>query len=208
MGSIATVSMTELDRFTFESTQTLTQREFAVWARKKTRHDDHRYELLNGRVVMEPPAGWPHGEAETLVAVALAEFVRARDLGKVLGSSQGFELPSEDTVAPDVAFVSWERWRVGPAPRPGRFLQVVPDLVVEVLSPGTGMRDRGEKKAIYERNGVREYWLLDPRARLVRRFVAHEGRFDGGTDFGPEEVLVSVVLEGFAVAVASLAPSL
>jgi hypothetical protein len=83
---------------TFESSQTVTQREFAAWARVLETRDRNRYELLNGRVVLEPPAGWPHGEAEVDVAVALATFVKARRLGKVFGSSQGFELPSGDTV--------------------------------------------------------------------------------------------------------------
>jgi Uma2 family endonuclease len=44
-------------------------------------------------------------------------------------------------------------------------LRIVPDLVVEVLSRKTASQDPGEKKAIYERNGVREYWLVDPRTR-------------------------------------------
>jgi Uma2 family endonuclease len=94
--------------------------------------------------------------------------VKQRRNGKVLDSSQGFELPSGDTVEPDHSFVSNERWDAAPAPKLGEFLKVVPDLVVEVLSQKTASQDRGEKKAIYERNGVREYWLVDPRARAHR----------------------------------------
>jgi len=42
-----------------------------------------------------------------------------------------------------------------------------PDLVVEVLSPGTRRRDKGRKRAVYDREGVREYWMMDPEARSV-----------------------------------------
>ena len=51
------------------------------------------------------------------------------------------------------------------------------DLVVEVLSNSNASRDRGEKKAIYERNGVREYWLVDPLARTLTAFILMEGRY-------------------------------
>lgn len=189
---------------TFESCETFTQAEFAEWIAARGGDDNH-YELLNGRIVMNPPAGWPHGEGEADVLGPIQQFVRGRDLGRVFGPSQGFELPSGDTVAPDVAFVSTERWRAT-VPEVGKFLRVVPDLVVEVLSPGTASRDRGEKKAIYERNGVREYWLVDVRARQIARFNLHGGRYDQGVVFDVDATLTSEVLAELRVPVADLLP--
>ena len=52
-----------------------------------------------------------------------------------------------------------------------------PDLVVEVLSPSTGRYDRGRKMRMYEKNGVREYWLVSPEARTVEQYVLEDGRF-------------------------------
>jgi Uma2 family endonuclease len=192
--------LTSMRTLTFESCETLTQAEFAQWVTTAAR-DDHRYELLNARVVREPPAGWPHGRIEARLLERLVRFVRAHDPGEVFGSSQGFELPSGDTVAPDAAFVSHDRWRGMPSPEEGRFLRVVPDLVVEILSTATGWRDRGEKKAIYERNGVREYWLVDARAQRVTRMCLREGRFDGGVAFGRDDVLTSEALAGLEIVV-------
>jgi Uma2 family endonuclease len=186
---------------TFESCETLTQEEFASWT--ATVKDDRRYELLSGRVVMEPPASWPHGRIETALVTALHRFVCDRALGSVLGSSQGFELPSGDTVQPDATFVSNESWEGAP-PQHDEFLQVVPDLVVEILSPGNASRDRGEKKQIYERNGVREYWLVDPRTRQVTRFVRRGERFDRGIVFGTEDDVISEVLPGLRIPVEDL----
>lgn len=192
----------------FESTRTVTPEEFAALiAAREAAGDRGHYELLNGRVVMNPPAGYPHGEVGSKVQRLLGSVVWARDLGKLFDSSQGFELPSGDTVEPDHAFVSNERWAAAPAPEPGRFLRVVPDLIVEVLSPRTASQDRGEKKAIYERNGVREYWLVDAQAREVTAFHLAAGRFDAGEAHGSTDSFASQVIEGLTVAVRELMAS-
>jgi Uma2 family endonuclease len=184
---------------TFESIETFSQADFAEWVTARPRGDLARYELLNGRIVMNPPAGWPHGKSESRIVTLLCVHVLEGKRGEVFGSSQGFELPSGDTIAADATFVSNERWRAGPAPEVGKFLRIVPDLVVEVLSPSTATRDRGEKKAIYERSGVREYWLVDTRARQVTRFVNEGGRFDAGTVTDEGGTLRSTVLPDLSI---------
>lgn len=191
---------------TFESMTTLSQAEFADWLERRPRGDLHHYELLNGRVVTNPPAGYPHGEVEAAVVSLLRGFAVAGGLGKVLGSSQGYELPSGDTVEPDASFISNQRWCAAPAPAVDAFLKVAPDLVVEILSASTATRDRGEKKAIYERNQVREYWLLDPRSRELTLYRLQGDRFDAGTPRAEGERAQSVVLPGLDFLVRELFP--
>jgi len=183
----------------FESSETFSQSEFAEWLAGRDPSDSSRCELLNGRIVLTPPAGWPHGAVGVRLSTPIATWVEEQDLGIVFDASQGFELPSGDTVGPDVAFVSTARWEAAPEPEDDKMLPVVPDLVVEVLSRSTASRDRGEKKGIYERNAVREYWLVDPRARQVTRFVLRDGRFDGGTVFLEDADVVSEVLPGLRI---------
>ena len=191
----------------FESTRTVTPEEFAKFvAIREAAGDTGHYELLNGRVVVNPPAGYPHGEIGSNVQRLLATFVWDRKLGRVFDSSQGFELPSGDTVEPDHAFVSRERWAAAPTPEPGRFLRVVPDLIVEVLFGRTASQDRGEKKAIYERNGVLEYWLVDPRSEEVTVFHAVAGRFDGGSVYTCTDRVSSQALQGLTIDVRDLMP--
>ena len=191
---------------TFESTRTLSQAAFRSFVEGRARKDDYHYELLNGRIVMNPPAGYPHGRIEHRVQLVLGRLATQRGLGEVFGSSQGYELPSGDTVEPDGSFVSAERWSRMPPPEEGEFLRVVPDLVVEILSLSTGSHDRGEKKAIYERNGVREYWLLDWRARELIVFHLSGDRYDPGTVFGEKERARSAVLPGLDFPVGELLP--
>jgi Uma2 family endonuclease len=189
----------------FESTRTVTPDEFAEFVEERERQGDRsHYELLNGRVVMNPPAGYPHGEIGSNLQRLLGNFVCERRLGKVFDSSQGFELPSGDTVEPDHSFVSNERWAAGPPPVEGKFLRVVPDLIVEVLSPKTASQDRGEKKAIYAQNGVREYWLVDHRAREVTIFRLEGSRYGGGTVYPDGEACASHVLPGLSVRMGDL----
>ncbi len=188
----------------FESTESLSQEEFASFvAGRETAGDSNHYELLNGRVVMNPPAGYPHGKVGNRVQVLLGTFASQRGAGEVFDSSQGFELPSGDTVEPDHSFVSKERW-TATTPVVGQFLRVVPDLIVEVLSTRTASQDRGEKKAIYERNGVREYWLVDPRARTMLVFLRDGERFDRGRTLCEEDRFESTVLQGLAFTVGEL----
>lgn len=188
----------------FESTTGMTQDQFAEWARAREGWDPNGYELLNGRVVMNSPAGFPHGEVGSNIQLLLAGFVKPRGLGRVFDSSQGFELPSGDTVEPEHSYVSNERWSAAPPPEPGKFLRVVPDLIVEVLSASTATRDRGEKRGIYERNGVREYILVDWRARTLSAHVSESGRFvERGAGVDTWE---SVVLPGLTFRASELIP--
>ena len=189
----------------FESVETTTQAEFARFIEGRERIGDvYHYELLNGRIVMTPPAGYPHSSIAKRLLRRIDDHVTHNRLGEVFESSQGYDLPSGDTVEPDVSYVSNERLRAGPAPVEGAFLRIVPDLVVEVRSTRTASHDRGEKKAIYERNGVREYWIADGRGRTTTRFVLRDVRFDGGTMYGDGESVASEGLPGLSIAVAEV----
>lgn len=183
----------------FESITSMDQQSFADWIDLRPRHDDNHYELLNGRVVMTPPAAWPHGSIGSRLVTRMTLASDAGSHGLVFDASQGFELPTGDTVEPDASFVTMSRWRAGPPAVAGRFLCVVPDLVFETLSKATASRDRGEKKAIYAAAGVREYVLLDPRARTLTAFTLVETRFGAGTIFGEDDPWNSATLPGLVL---------
>lgn len=189
---------------TFVSTDTFTQETFKRWVERRPMTDLNRYELVGGKIVMMPPAGWGHGETENKVARVLGDFVEKHDLGKVFGSSTGYNMPSGDTLEPDASFIAHERWAAGPHVRRGQFLRIAPTLVVEILSPATARRDRTEKKRLYEINGVDEYWLLDPDAHEVMVFHLSAGRYDNGTRFSVRQKLRSHVLPGFETPVRTL----
>jgi len=167
----------------FRSEERFTQKQFRRWVDQRPRADISRYELIDGRIVMTPPAGWSHSSVASTLVHLLNEHVRRRTDGLVFESSAGYDLPSGDTVEPDVTFVSSERFAADPPTAPDQFLRVVPNLVVEILSPSTAKRDQTEKKAIYERNRVDEYWIVDPRRKAVTVFYRGKQHYSPGQTF-------------------------
>lgn len=184
----------------FESIDSFTPEAFERFVESRAEQGDlYHYELLNGRIVMTPPAGYPHGRIEPLLSSRVHAFVEKKKLGIVMGSSQGFVFPTDDVVEPDLSFVSKERWSALPSPVPEGFLHVVPDLLVEILSPKMASRDRGEKRGIYERNGVQEYWLVDHRREIATILFAKDGRFGTPVVVERDEKIVSRVLAGLRI---------
>ena len=178
----------------FVSTEAFTQDEFEEWLAELPQEDTNRYELLNGSLVMSPPATWPHANNGARIVRELGNCAAQNQSGEVFDSSAGYRLPSGDTLEPDVSFISTARLQSGPLPEQGKFLAIVPDLVVEILSPATAKRDRTEKKDIYERNGVDEYWLVDTDRRDVTLFCLVNGRYGTPLLFRVGDMLTSVVL--------------
>lgn len=164
----------------FRSDQTFTQRTFRRWVDALPTADLNRYELIGGHIVMTPPAGWAHGGVAAAVTHALMAHVMRHHLGYVFDSSIGYNMPSGDTLEPDGSFVSRARFDACPPTRPQEFLRAVPNLVVEILSPATSRRDRTEKKALYAKNGVDEYWIVDPVHPAVTVFRLGSDGYDAG----------------------------
>jgi Uma2 family endonuclease len=78
-----------------------------------------------------------------------------------------------------------------------------PDLVVEILSPGTAKKDLNEKFRLYEKRGVREYWIIDPEAWSVCVYrLLYTGKFDEGElreRLGDDSPIASEVIQGFMI---------
>ena len=161
----------------FKSDERFTQSEFWEWLQERPESDRNRYELLGGHIIMTPPApGYAHSSVAIRIIVALAACAQAEG-GEVLDSHAGFEFPTGDTLEPDVTFLSAARFAAGPKPDPRRPLRIMPDLVIEILSPSTAARDRTEKKDVYAKCNVVEFWLVDWRRREVTVFLREGGGF-------------------------------
>jgi Uma2 family endonuclease len=135
--------------------------------------DGFRYELVRGEIRRMPPAGSEHGAVAVNVAVVIAQFVKAHDLGVVFGAETGFKIASEpDTVrAPDLAFVRCERIPAEGIPR--GFWPGAPDLAVEVVSPGDTYTEVEEKVNDWLNADTRMVLVLNPRTRTVTMYTSH-----------------------------------
>jgi Uma2 family endonuclease len=141
--------------------------------------DGLRHELIDGEHYVTPAPTYRHQHVAMNVAGLLFMFLREHRRGHVYMAPLDVLFSDEDVVEPDVLYVSNKRLR---AQQDERYLTVVPDLVVEVLSPSTRRVDRGAKRGLYERQGVSEYWLIDPVLETVQVFRLKRGRFELAAD--------------------------
>lgn len=147
-------------------------------------------ELLNGEVHRRPANDVLHQETVGSVYVFLLQ--RTASLGgKGYFAPVDVEFDAHNVVQSDVLWLAPEG-----ACRAfeGKRLLGAPDLVVEVLSPGTAHKDRREKFHLYQRCGVREYWLVDPRDRLVEVWTLSAGKFQRLDVYGTRDTLPSPLL--------------
>ncbi len=130
-------------------------------------------ELVRGEVIRHMPTGHPHGFFESLIAFFLTLFVREYKLGRVLTGEVGiYTQRNPDTVrAADVAFISHER--LGQA-KPEGYLDVAPELVVEVLSPDNTWSEMQEKLADYFGIDVKLIWVVDPQLEQIHVYQSPE----------------------------------
>lgn len=121
-----------------------------------------RAELIEGELFMSPAPGARHQEIVANLTSAMSPFVRTRKLGKIYPAPIDVVLSPKVVLQPDLVFVS-----SGQLDKVATRIECAPDLVVEILSPSTDVRDRVVKRDLYGRHGVREYWLVDPETRTV-----------------------------------------
>ena len=133
-----------------------------------------RHELIDGELFVTPSPMPVHQIVSGNIEYALANHVRARNLGMVLHAPIDIRLTPDNVLIPDIIFIARGRLHViGP-----KTVDAAPDLVVEILSPGTRQRDLGVKRTLYARFGVQEYWIVDPSARSVSVLVLTGDHFE------------------------------
>ena len=160
----------------------------------RTAPPDKRYELLDGELLLTPAPNLRHQRLQLRLGMQLARFIEARELRELFFAPCDVVLSDTDVVQPDLLFVSRERRHLLSG---GDNVRGAPDLVVEILSPGTADRDRGYKRALYAKHGVKEYWLVDPVAETVSLLRPRSGALALARTFGRNETLRSPLLAGF-----------
>ena len=126
-----------------------------------------RGELIRGELYRTMPAGGEHGEIVMKLGAELTAFVKARRSGRVAGSDSGVLLEQvPDTVRePDIAFFSVDK--IPANTRVTGYYEVIPDLVVEVVSPNNTDREIYDKARMWLSYGVRIVWVIYPDTRTV-----------------------------------------
>jgi len=156
--------------------------------------DGHRYQVIEGELVMTPAPNEAHQRFLRNLIRVLDGYVHANKAGEVFFAPLDVVLFDVNVVQPDALFISKDRMNIITETN----VQGAPDLVVEVLSPGTAHLDRTDKRDLYARFGVREYWLVSPEAGTIEVLTLREGAYARLGLFGSGDTVKSDVLSGLS----------
>ncbi len=160
------------------------------------------YELINGQIVKKQSPTLQHQKISSNIEFALRVYANKTNAGIMLHAPLDVVLDDGNAYHPDVFFVKKERSFI--LENAEEVVMGAPDLVVEILSKSTGIYDRGIKKDIYEKYGVREYWLVEPRTNTIELYTYTEQRYKLVALLEANEVLRSIALEGFELDLAEV----
>jgi len=157
--------------------------------------DDVRYELIQGDLLMTPSPVTKHQRILRKIGFMLEQHVTQNDLGEIFLAPYDVYFDDENVVQPDILFISRERLNlIGE-----KNMQGPPDLVIEILSESTAYRDLIQKKKLYARYCVKEYWIVIPEEESVGIYIIKNDIFTLHKNFGKDETLESPLLKGLKI---------
>jgi Uma2 family endonuclease len=162
-----------------------------------------RYEIIDGELIVSRQPHWNH----QYVCSKVFSLLDAWDMQTKLGAANcapGVIFADDEDVVPDVVWISYER--LADAFSTDGHLHAAPEIVIEVLSPGSvnERRDREAKLKLYSRRGVSEYWIVDWRKRLVEVHRREEAQLKIISTLYDPDTLATPLLPGFACRVADI----
>lgn len=179
---------------TFTSIAKITVREFLEMDNLET---DFLYELINGELVKRSSPSTDHQRCSRQIFNLLNAFVLANKLGECFYAPFDVIFDQENLTQPDILFISEAKSDIITE----SCVEGAPDLIIEILSPGTFKTDRNVKMKLYRRFAVAEYWIVDPKNRAMEVYVLKDKVYELAS-FGIETGEVeSTVLPGLKVSV-------
>ncbi len=160
--------------------------------------DTKRYEIIGGGLFVAAAPIPEHQRLSGLLFVDFFNHVEPRGLGRVYAAPIDVILDDHDIVEPDLVFIANARLGIIQE----KNIYGTPDLIVEILSPTTRIRDETLKARLYAVSGIPEFWVVDPVARSIQLFELKDGRYLESTTH--DGIARSLVLPGFSVDVSAL----
>jgi Uma2 family endonuclease len=183
----------------FHSNRRLTVSEFL-----RIPDDGKRHELIDGVHYVSPSPSLWHQVLLGRLYLAIGNFLVAHsEIGRAFLSRLDVVMSEYDVVEPDLLFVAADQLNILTEAN----VQGAPALAIEILSPSTRKRDEGIKRRLFAEKGVREYWIVDPKASRVTVFRrASDGSFPRVSELEATaaDTLTTSLLPGFSLSIKQL----
>ena len=140
-------------------------------------------QLVNNNLIMSPAPVNAHQVVLNKINFQLLRFLEVTEIGEVRIAPYDVHFSKRNIFQPDIIFIANENLHNIES----KGLVGVPDLVVEILSPGTAHVDMGEKRDVYEQYGVKEYFIVDPATKTVTPLILQ------GKEFVEMETTVGII---------------
>ncbi len=163
--------------------------------------DSGNYELHNGKIIFIASPLASHQTFAFQLTLRIGNHIMAKKLGTLLFAPMDVILTPNDTVQPDLLFITNERQHII-----DRQVKGAPDFIVEILSESNKPKEMSYKKYIYETTGVREYWVVNIEKQIITQYQNIEGEFFPHKIAQRDDTLTSFVIDGFQIAVNDVLP--
>lgn len=164
-----------------------------------TPDDGNRYELIEGELFVSRAPSVPHQRIIHNLQMNIGSYLARNPIG-ILIPGAGVILSDYNGVIPDLIFISEGRRAEIAA---GDKITGAPDLIIEVMSPGTENRQRDMvvKRQLYGKYGVKQYWIIDPENRAVELYRVREQSLEKVATLTHQDDVASPLLPGFQMKV-------
>jgi Uma2 family endonuclease len=160
--------------------------------------DGLRHELIDGEHHVTPSPNTRHQAISLQLTLLIGNWLERHPIGRLFYAPFDVVFSKYDVVEPDLLYLSNERASDALTPL---HVHGVPELVVEIGSPGTRKRDETIKRRLYERSGVSEYWVVDPEIDTIRVYRREAEAFARVVELSAEanDVLTTPLLPGLEI---------
>jgi Uma2 family endonuclease len=158
-------------------------------------NDEAWYELINGALLGKQSPTITHQRIHRIIQRQLDAYALRTQSGEMFHAPLDVVLDDHNTYHPDILFIKKERSFI--IDNKEGVIMGAPDLVIEILSKSTAGDDRGAKKDNYEKFGVREYWLVDPKNKSIEVYSLTGERYKLASYVVETGKITSSALEGF-----------
>ncbi|PSN18579.1 hypothetical protein C7271_11820 [filamentous cyanobacterium CCP5] len=163
----------------------------------------NRYEIISGELQVTRAPHWRHQKIADKICAALNAWSTESSLGEAV-TAPGIVFSEWDAVIPDVVWASDDHLAETLDEESGH-LMGPPELIVEILSrtPKDRQRDQTTKLKLYSVQGVREYWIVDPKLKSIEVYRHSQGQLQKAMTLYPEDTAITPLIPGFAADVAT-----